>query len=235
MFSETTEYYDTIYEFIDYAESTTNLRKLIEERTEGRRLLDIACGTGKHLVEFQQIGYEIEGLDLEPGMLEQARNRLPDVSLSEADMCDFDLGRKFDVITNNFSSIGYARTKERLFAALACVARHLADGGVALIEPWLTTDAYNARHVHMLTVDQPELKICRMSYGDVDDAPDVPLSVVEFHYLFAIANQGVREAKEIHTLGMFSVQDFADAASAAGLTHEYIEADHFKRGMHIFQ
>jgi SAM-dependent methyltransferase len=235
MFSETTEYYDTIYSFIDYAGSTTNLRRVIEERTQGRRLLDIACGTGKHLLEFQSAGYDVEGMDLSPGMLEEARKRIPDVSLSEADMCDFDLGRKFDVITNNFSSIGYARTKERLFQAVSCVAAHLAEGGVALIEPWLTTDVYKARHVHMLTVDQPELKICRITYGDVDDGADVPLSILEFHYLIAIANQGVREAKEIHTAAMFSVQDFADAASAAGLSHEYIEHDDFKRGMHIFQ
>jgi SAM-dependent methyltransferase len=234
MFSETTEYYDTIYSFIDYAESTTKLREVIEERTKGRRLLDLACGTGKHLLEFQNAGYEVEGLDLEPGMVEIARERNAGVTIGEGDMCDFDLGRKFDVITNNFSSIGYAHTKERLIAAVSCIARHLNKGGVALIEPWLTADVYNPGHVHMHTVDHPDLKICRMTSGGVDADLAVPLSILEFHYLIAIANEGVREAKEIHTVAMFSVADFAEAAAAAGLSHEYIENDYFKRGMHIF-
>lgn len=231
MYSETAEYYDEIYSFLDYAESTRHLLEVIEPRTNGKRLLDIACGTGKHLTEFKNAGYEVEGVDLDPNMVRIALERNPGVTVQEADMCEFSLGHKFDVITNLFSSIGYACTTERLGAAVSAMAAHLADGGVAVVEPWLSKEVYVPGKVHLLTVDKPDLKICRMSYSGIDDM----LSVIEFHYLFASANEGVTEAKEIHTTAMFTVDDFAEAATAAGLSHEFLEGEQFRRGLHIFQ
>ena len=227
MFSETAKYYDDMYEFLDYERSTTRLREIIEARTEGRTLLDIACGSGKHLALFQAAGYEVEGLDLDPVILDLARARV-DAPLHEGDMCEFDLGHTFDAIMNNFSSIGYARTKERLNAAVACVEKHLNPGGVALIEPWFTKEKYVPGHIHMGTVDKPELKIARANRGDVDG----DLSVIDFHYVIVTPDEGARFVRELHELAMFEVEDFADAAH--GMKHEYIENDDFKRGLHVY-
>jgi len=33
---------------------------------------------------------------------------------------------------------------------------------------------------------------------------------------------------------MFEIADFAEAGAAASLTHDYIENDQFKRGLHIY-
>ena len=232
MFKETAEYYDAIYHWIDYEESTRKLLEIIEPRrkSDGRRLLDVACGTGKHLTLFRDAGWEIEGLDLDGGQLRIARERLADVPLHELDMCEFDLGRTFDAITNNFSSIGYARTKERLFSAVGCVARHLEPGGVALIEPWFTADKFHDRQVHMSIVDEPELKIARVNHSRVDGN----LSIIDFHYVIATPADGVKFARELHELAMFERDEFAEAAAAAGLTHEYVEDEHFRRGLHVF-
>lgn len=227
MFTETAKYYDDMYESLDYEASTAQLRAVIEAHTKGRKLLDIACGSGKHLALFQEAGYEVEGLDLDPVILGLARNRV-DVPLHEGDMCEFDLGKTFDVITNNFSSIGYARTKQRLRNAIECIDRHLNPGGVALIEPWLTKEKYIPGHIHMSTVDKPELKIARGNRGDVDG----DLSVIDFHYVIVTPDEGARFVRELHELAMFEVEDFADAAG--GMKHEYIENDEFKRGLHVF-
>ncbi|MHC4451779.1 MAG: class I SAM-dependent DNA methyltransferase [Planctomycetota bacterium] len=227
MFTETANYYDDIYAGLDYEKSAANLRALIEARTDGRTLLDIACGSGKHLVCFREAGYEVEGLDLDPVILELAKNRI-DAPLHVGDMCDFDLGKTFDVITNNFSSIGYAQTKQRLRSAIACVDRHLNPGGVALIEPWFTREKYVPGHIHMTTVDLPDLKIARGNRGDVEG----DLSVIDFHYVIVTPGEGARFVRECHKLAMFEVEEFADAAG--GMKHEYIENDDFKRGLHVF-
>jgi len=229
MFSETARYYDSCYHWLDYAKSTANLRALIEPRTDGRRLLDVACGTGKHLEQFRAAGYEVEGLDLDPVLLGIARERI-DCPLHEADMCDFHLGRTFDVITNNFSSIGYVRTTERLDEAIARIAEHLAPGGVALVEPWFRKGVFSVGSVHMLTVDEPELKIARMNRSEVDG----DLSIIDFHYVIGTPDEGVRFARERHELAMFSVEDFARAAGKAGLAHEHFENEDFRRGLHVF-
>ena len=59
MFTESSRWYDHIYAHLDYAGHVAALRDLIGEPT-GRRLLDIACGTGRHLECFRD-DYEIEG------------------------------------------------------------------------------------------------------------------------------------------------------------------------------
>ncbi len=229
MFAESSRWYDHIYAHLDYAGHVAALGDLIGEPT-GKRLLDIACGTGRHLECFRD-DYEIEGLDINEDLLAMARARLGDVPLHVGDFCDFDLGRRFAVITNLFSSIGYARTRERLDAAIACVARHLEPGGIALIEPWLVREAYRPGTVHAAMVDAPELKICRMNCSKVEG----DMSILDMHYLVATPEDGVRHFRERHELGMFAIADFAGAGTQAGLTHEHIQTDRFARGLHIFR
>ena len=76
-------------------------------------LLDVACGTGRHLEYFVREASCV-GLDIEPGLLAVAGRRCPGVELVPGDMTDFELGRTFDAVTCLFSSIGYVRTVEGL-------------------------------------------------------------------------------------------------------------------------
>src|SRR3990170_3440462 len=113
MFRKTARFYDAIYSWKDYRTEVDRLDRLIRDRNlTARTLLDVACGTGKHL-ELLRDGYEVEGLDLDPEMLAIARERLPGVTLHEGDMTSFDLGKRFDVVACLFSSVAYSRTPER--------------------------------------------------------------------------------------------------------------------------
>lgn len=89
----------------------------------------------QHLEQLKR-SYQVEGLDLDGGLLAIARDRLPDVPLYQADMTHFELGRRYDAITCLFSSIGYARNHEQLVGTLTGIARHLKHEGVVVIEPW---------------------------------------------------------------------------------------------------
>jgi len=232
MFGESSRWYDRIYASLDYTKSTAALEELIAQRrtSSGRRLLDLGCGSGKHLECFRK-SFEVEGLDLNPGLLALARERLGDeVPLHEGDFCAFDLGARFDVITNMFSSIGYAKTRDNLDSAIRCVAQHLEPGGVALIEPWLRKDVYRTGSVHMTLVDEPDLRICRMNRCEVDGN----VSVMDFHYLVATPEDGPRHFTERHELCMFEIDEFEKAGAAAGLDHDYIENAQFDRGLHIY-
>ena len=57
-------------------------------------------------------------------------------------MRSFDLGRRFDAVTCLFSSIGYLLTPEDLEQGIARMAAHVAPGGVLVVEPWFTPDAW---------------------------------------------------------------------------------------------
>jgi dTDP-3-amino-3,4,6-trideoxy-alpha-D-glucopyranose N,N-dimethyltransferase len=229
VFTRSAALYDPLYAtFKDYSREAERLRELIAERApEARTLLDVACGTGKHL-ELLRPHFEVVGLDLDPELLAIARERVPEVELHEEDMTDFDLGRRFDVVTCLFSSIGYVLTRERLHEAVAVMARHLEPGGVLFVEPWLRPDAWQEGHISMLVVDEPQRKIVRVSRpirrGDV--------SVVEFDYLVGTPER-VTHFVERHELGLFSDGDYRSAFEAAGLTVDYDAEGLMGRGLYM--
>src|SRR6476620_1453307 len=108
MFTKSARIYDALYAWKDYAVEAQRLRDIIQGRglSDGATLLDVACGTGAHIAHLKQY-YLVEGLDLDPVLLEVARERNPEIVFHQGDMAHFKLGRRFDVVTCLFSSIGY--------------------------------------------------------------------------------------------------------------------------------
>lgn len=205
------------------------MHELIQARRPGARtLLDVACGTGAHL-EHLAGRYAVEGLDLDAAMLAVARERLPDVPFHEADMAEFDLGRRFDAVVSLFSSIGYARTPERLNAAVAAMARHLEPGGVLVVEPWFTRDQWQAPSgPYSVFVDEPELKVARVSVSP----PAAETVVLEMHHVVGTPEE-VESFVEVHELGMFSHDQYLDAFRAAGLEVEHDPEGLIGRGLYF--
>ena len=91
MFAKTQRYYDLLYSWKDYPAEVEKLHAIVQARkvSPGRDWLDVACGTGKHL-ELLAEWYQVEGLDLDSGMLEVAKERLPGVSLRTSDFRSFE-------------------------------------------------------------------------------------------------------------------------------------------------
>lgn len=215
MFTRSSRFYDAIYSAFgkDYLAESEQIRAIIEQhiRSQERSLLDVGCGTGGHLAHLRD-HYEVEGIDLDPGMLEIAAARLPGVRLHRGDMRGFDLGRRFGAVTCLFSSIGYVRTKDGLARAAVCLSKHLEPGGVLIVEPWILPENWRDGTVHALHVDEPDLKISRMSVSRREG----DLSVIEFHYLMA-TRAGVEHFTERHELALFDHREYVDALAAAGL------------------
>ena len=229
MFTRSARIYDAIYASVrDYPREAAQLDEMIQARRPGaRKLLDVACGTAAHL-EHLAGTYEVEGLDLDAGMLAVARERLPDVPFHDADMASFDLGRRFDAVVCMFSSIGYVQTEERLRSAIASMARHLEPAGVLVVEPWLSPDRWKDGRVGGVFVDEPELKIARMNVA----ASRGTTSIVDFHYLVATSD-GVEHFTELHELGLFTVEQQLDAFRAAGLEVDHDPEGPMGRGLYV--
>lgn len=229
MFKHSAHLYDLVYAFKDYRAEAEVLADLIRRNllSGGRRLLDVACGTGLHL-QFLRVEFDVEGLDLDGQILESARQRLPGVPLHQGDMIAFDLGRRFDIITCLFSSIGYVRTLDNLHRAIGTMAAHLLPGGLLLVEPWFTPAAWKPDTVHSLFVDEPELKIARINTSHADGR----LSYFDLHYLVGTPG-GVEHFVERHELGLFEKEEMIDAFRAASLEVSYDPEGLMGRGLYI--
>lgn len=161
-----------------YKRESQRLKVLIEEHTQRpiTTLLDVACGTGLHLVYLKD-HYAVEGLDLDPEMLNLARQRHPDVAFHQGDMRTFDLGRRFDVVTCLFAAISYCRSNAELDLTITCMARHAKPGGLVIVEPFTTPEQFTPRYVSAVFVARPDLKISRIHTSEVDG-----MAMMPFHY-----------------------------------------------------
>jgi SAM-dependent methyltransferase len=106
-----------------------------------RRVLDIACGTGPHLVRLAERGYRLSGLDLSPENIEflraRARARGLDVTLEVGDMTRFTLPRPVDAAICMQDSQGHLLTNAAILAHLRSVARAVRPGGIYVFDRYM--------------------------------------------------------------------------------------------------
>ncbi len=114
----------------------------------GGTVLDAGCGTGRVGAELARRGFEVVGVDLDPAMLERARERAPEVKWVLGDLASLSLDRRFDVVVlaGNVMIFLAPGTEGRVLATLAA---HLVPGGLVvagfqLEEGRLGLDAYDA-------------------------------------------------------------------------------------------
>ncbi|MDG4831742.1 class I SAM-dependent methyltransferase [Solwaraspora sp. WMMD1047] len=98
------------------------------------RLLDVGCGTGRDAGHLATLGYTATGLDTSMPMLTYARRRHPSVRFLRADLRNFDLADRFDVITCLDSALLYCHRNADLTSFLSCCHRQLRPGGLLLAE-----------------------------------------------------------------------------------------------------
>lgn len=228
MFTKSARFYDRLYAFKDYRAAAGLLHARVQsESPTARTLLDVGCGTGRHL-ELLAEHYTVAGLDLNPQLLAVARERLPHVPLHEADMTTFELGQRFDVVSCLFSSIAYVRTVENMRRAIHRMAAHLNPGGLLLVEPWFSRETYWTGTITANHVDDPDLKISWMYVSERRDG----MSVLDIHYMVGTTD-GIDSFTERHEMGLFSADDYAAAMIDAGLQHSYDPDGFFGRGLHV--
>ncbi len=218
-YGELAKYYDQLYEWKDYAKETHALSRLIRQYkvSAGNSLLDVGCGTGKHIQHLRR-KFDCVGIDASEQMLEQARRNVKGVEFIRADMTSFNLERKFDVVLCLFSSIGYVRTYSNLASTLRNFSNHLKDGGVAIIEPWFTKSAWKNGSVHLRTFNTDELKIARVGFSRTRGT----ISLLDERLIVAEKDKGISYFKDLQLLGLFERAKFLELMEKAGLRPKFI-------------
>jgi ubiquinone/menaquinone biosynthesis C-methylase UbiE len=231
MYKELAKYYDLIYSWKNYKKEANQINKLIKKykNSDGNKLLDVACGTGKHLQYFKN-KFSCTGIDLNDEMLKVAKTNVSDVSFTQADMITFDLRNIFDVIICLFSSIGYVKTYDNLEKTIVNFSKHLKSGGIVIIEPWFTKSSYWVGIPGMTTYNGEDIKIARVNTTSLQSN----ISIMEMHYLIAEKNKEVIYFVDKHELGLFETDKFLEIMNNAGMESDFLKDGLMKdRGLYI--
>ncbi len=128
---------------------------------KGGRVLDLACGVGRHALEMTRRGYEMVGLDLGLGMLalaaEEAEGQSAHITFVQADMRELAHEDQFDGIYCWNTSFGYF-DDESNHAVIDRVRRALKRGGQFLLD--VTNRDYLARHAPALSWFEGDGCVC---------------------------------------------------------------------------
>ncbi|PCJ59808.1 MAG: hypothetical protein COA73_08795 [Candidatus Hydrogenedentota bacterium] len=99
------------------------------------RVLDLCCGSGRHVAHLVNASSHVVGLDYSPHLLEIARQSLSDkASFLRADMRHQPFQGTFDVVMNYFTSFGYFQTEEENRQVVDNVCQALKPDGRFFID-----------------------------------------------------------------------------------------------------
>jgi ubiquinone/menaquinone biosynthesis C-methylase UbiE len=231
MFSASAKFYDAIYSaFKDYEAESASIAALVRAEHPGAQtILDIACGTGEHAKHLRyQHGFDVTGLDLDPGLLSIARGKLPEAQFYQADMSAFELDRRFDVVLSLFSSIGYLQSLDRVVAALRCFCHHVTPGGVIVVEPWFAPGVLQEGKGPTKQGETHGVRIERASHTTIAGRT----SRLVFDYRIE-EGEGVRDVQEVHELGLFTPSEMLESFRAAGLSVAFDATGLTGRGLYV--
>jgi SAM-dependent methyltransferase len=184
-----------------------------------RRVLDIACGTGPHLMRLAARGYRMVGLDLSRKNIEFLGERLAatgqPAELMVGDMTDFRLARPVDAAICMQDSQGHLLSNEALLAHLRAVAASVRPGGLYIFDRYMTSSWTNPARSWSWSKRRGRL-IVRASFSALHDVNPVTQVFREKMVLEAVENGTRRVYRQTHTSRMVFPQELRALVELAG-------------------
>ncbi|MFO7618573.1 MAG: class I SAM-dependent methyltransferase [Thermoplasmata archaeon] len=198
----------------DYMSEAGQFRAAIEKYSEipVRTVLNLGCGGGHndfHLKEH----YDITGVDISDGMLQNARELNPGVKYLKGDMRSARLGKNFDAVIIA-DAIMYMLSEEDLLAAFKTAFNHLNPGGVfCTYAEELRENFSRGTHCHE-SKSRGGMDITLIEHKWDPDPDDTQF---EFMFIYIINESGkVRVETDRHTCGIFPLSAWKRLLAESG-------------------
>ena len=131
-----TPFYHILYKNRDYKEAEMFTRELMEfiKLPIKSKILDLACGKGRHSIYLNKMGYHVTGVDISTKNIKQANeHKNENLKFKIHDMRKL-LNQKFDLVVNLFTSFGYFDNFDDNLKTLDSIKSNLKEDGLGVID-----------------------------------------------------------------------------------------------------
>ncbi len=131
-----TPYYHILYKERNYREAQIFMDNLTHylNLPEKAKVLDLACGKGRHSIYLNQLGFNVLGVDLSENSIEEAKKNTNDTLHFQVHDMREPLKEKYDAIFNLFTSFGYFENENDNQKTLISIKESLSEYGFAVID-----------------------------------------------------------------------------------------------------
>jgi SAM-dependent methyltransferase len=129
-------YYHILYKDRNYREAQVFMDNLTHylNMDQGAKVLDLACGKGRHSIYLNQLGYDVLGVDLSENSIAIANKNANDTLHFKVHDMREPLEEKFDAIFNLFTSFGYFENESDNEKTLVSIHESLSEYGFGVID-----------------------------------------------------------------------------------------------------
>ena len=155
-----TKYYHILYANRDHEEAKLFINNLASylKLKKNTKIIDIACGNGRHAIYLNLLGYDVTGIDLSKKNIESAsKSSKKNLQFFVHDMRKLFKQNEYDLAVNLFTSFGYFDKDSDNEKALLSIANNIKTEGLVVI------DFMNVKKV-LMNLIKSELKII----GDIE-------------------------------------------------------------------
>ena len=143
IFEDYAYYYNAFYRDKNYKEEARQIDMLLKKYGKDvHTLINFGCGTGKHDIELNRLGYECTGIDMSGMMIDIARENAAKESLgiefSVADIRCYEDSQKYDAVISLFHVMSYQNSNYDILSAFKSARKALGNekGGILLFDAW---------------------------------------------------------------------------------------------------
>ena len=131
-----TDFYHILYKDRDHDEAEVFMSHLTSYLNipENGKILDLACGKGRHAIFLNSLGYHVVGADLSENSIDYAKQFENETLEFKVHDMSLPFGEKFDAVFNLFTSFGYFEKEEDNLNTLRSIKENLKDDGLAVID-----------------------------------------------------------------------------------------------------
>jgi SAM-dependent methyltransferase len=131
-----TPYYHILYKDRNFREAQVFMDNLTHylNLPEKAKVLDLACGKGRHAIYLNQLGFEVLGADISENSITEANKNSNAFLKFEVHDMRIPFQEKFDAIFNLFTSFGYFENDDDNITTLKSIKSSLSKYGFAVID-----------------------------------------------------------------------------------------------------